>query len=70
MLRLAERRLLGRVAGFGRLNGGRGLVLRFAGLVGRFELAARRGLVVRLPILLGQLLGWGWGRSGAWCFVR
>ena len=38
---------------------------RFAGLVGRFELAARRELVVRLLIVLGQLWGWGWGRNAA-----
>jgi hypothetical protein len=39
----------------------------FAGLVGRFELAARRELVVRLLIAPGQLWGSGWGRNAAWC---
>lgn len=40
---------------------------RFAGLVGQFELAAPRELVVRLLIATGQLGGSGWGRNAAWC---
>ncbi len=67
---LAVRRSLGLVAGSGRPDAGRGSVLRFAGLVGRFVLAARRELVVRLRVSLGQLLGLDWERSAASCFVR
>jgi hypothetical protein len=49
-----ERHLLGLVGEI-ELGGGRGLV-RSAGPVERFELVARRGLVVRLPVLPGLLL--------------
>jgi hypothetical protein len=62
--RFEDYRLLGLVEGIASED--REPDQRFAGLVGRFELAARRELVVRLPIVLEQLWGWGWERNAAW----